>query len=338
MTFRLGMKALAQFSSQMGTMVEAGLPIRKSLATVERGAVGSRRRMYRRIAAAIENGATLSEAMEQQGRAFPALSLRLVKVGETAGVLEKVFKGLADYYDLLRSIWTKMIVGLIYPAFEYLGLVGVLTVVTYIFAMLGQGQGTGEGASPGMAALRVFTTGMLIFVAPIVLYFVVTRLFGGLRVVHELLLHVPVIGNVMRTIAIARFSWCMELMTDAGMQIYNSITWSLEATANGAFAARATGVIQRLKDGQPLHESLQKTGLFPHDYVEMISVAEVSGSMPEMFGRLARNYFEKMGQALKAFGTVVFWLVWIVVAGVIIYYIFRFASMAFGHLNTITNI
>ena len=320
MAFRLGMKRLGQFARQMGTMVEAGLSIRHALSTAERSSSPGRRRIYRRLAAEIENGWTLSEAIERQGRAFPPLFQRMVNVGETAGVLEKVFKGLADYYELVRAIWVRLLTQLIWPVIEYFGLFFVLALVAYLRIMFS------SGPSPGKAALRILATGMLIFCIPIVLYFAATRLLGGMRVVHEFLIHVPVAGNIMRTTALARFSWCMELMTDAGVQIFDAITWSLQATANGAFASRGPAINRRLKDGVPLHECLRQTGLFPSDYAEMIAVAEVSGSMPEMFGRLARNYFVKMDHALKALGQVMFWLVWIIIASVIIYYIFKFAG------------
>jgi type IV pilus assembly protein PilC len=125
----------------------------------------------------------------------------------------------------------------------------------------------------------------------------------------------------------------MELMTDSGVNIYNALQWSMEATANGAFEGRTAGIIERIKDGLPLAKSLEMSGLFPHDCVEMISVAEESGSMPDTFKRLARNYFEQADLAIRALVSAFSWLIWISVASVIIYYIFTMAMTYIGAIN-----
>jgi len=143
----------------------------------------------------------------------------------------------------------------------------------------------------------------------------------------------PLIGPLVRTIAIARFSWAMELMTTAGVRILDAIQWSLEATTNKAYSSRAPGIIERVESGMKLHEALRGTRLFPDDYTEMIAVSEESGSMPDIFARLARNYFEKMDTALKALATAAFWLIWIFVAAVIIYVIFRIALAYTGMIG-----
>ena len=321
MTFQLRKKVLAAFSRQMSVMLEAGLSVRHALATVERGARASLRQLYHRLGTEIENGRTFSEAIEIEGRAFPPLFQRLVHVGETVGGLDNVLKRLSDYYDLLRTVYRRLLVTLIWPVFEYWALIFVLTIVAYVVALFG------NNPNPDRAALRVFGVGALAFCAPIALYFVVTRLLGGSRVFHEILLRVPVIGKLMRTMAIARFSWVMEMMTAGGIRILDAIRWSFESTTNGAFEARAPGVIEQVRSGVPLNEALGRTGLFPHEYTEMIHVAEESGTMPDIFARLARNYFEEMDRRIKALGVVMFWVIWIIVAAVIIGYIIHFAMM-----------
>ena len=154
---------------------------------------------------------------------------------------------------------------------------------------------------------------------------------------HELLLRVPVLGNVFRTLALARFCWSMEMMTDSGVNIFNALQWSMEATANGAFEGRTPAIIQRVKDGLPLSKSLEMSGLFPHDCIEMVSVAEESGSMPETFKRLAKNYFEQADLALRALVTAFTWLIWAGIAAVIIYNIFKMAMIYINAINGALN-
>lgn len=322
MTFRLSLKNLVAFSRQMATMLEAGLPIRRSLSVLERDPRTANRNLYRAIGGDIEQGRSFAEALEARGRAFPALFKRLVAVGETAGGLDLALKRLADYYDFIRTMWRRFFVRLTYPMIQYVLMILVLAVATYFLELVHQ-----TNRDPTWPAVRILIIGIVIFFLPFVLYFSLTRLLGGRRWVHELLTRFPFLGRLVRTFALARFSYSMEMMTGSGVRIFDAIKWSLEATANGAYEARCPQILESIRNGVPLFESLEKTGLFPYDYIQMLHTAEESGSMPDIFGRLSRNYFEKAEAAIKVLAVAMSFLIWIAVAGAIIYYIFVFAGM-----------
>ena len=328
MTGRLGLKKLVSFSRQLGTMLNAGLPIRRALAVAERSARPPMKGVYHRVGAAIEQGAGVSQALENEGRAFPVLYLRLVHMGEMVGGLDQVFVRLAEYYEFIRSMWTKLISRLLYPLIEYWAAIGVLALVAYIRSMF-----LPNGSGSPRDAIMILGAGALVFFAPIIAYFVITRSLSGSRAAHEVLLGIPVVGNVFRTLAVARFCWSMEMMTDSGVNIFNALQWSMEATANSAFEGRTPAIIQRVKDGLPLSKSLEMSGLFPGECIEMISVAEESGSMPETFKRLAKNYFEQADLAMRALVTVFTWMIWSAIAAFIIYNIFKFAMIYMNALN-----
>jgi type IV pilus assembly protein PilC len=332
MALRLGLKNLAGLSRRLSTMLEAGLPVRRALAVAERSSRPPQRGLYQRVGLAIEQGDTFSQALEREGRAFPVLYIRLVRMGEAVGSLDKVLKRLADYYEFVRTMWMRLISSLVYPILQYFAAVCILSVVTYILDMVDPERMVPRPI-PGFSAPMVFVLGIGLFVAPIVVYFVATRLFGGLRATHELMIRIPVVGNVMRALALARFSWSMELMTDSGVNIFNAIQWSMEATANGAFEGRMPAIIQRIKEGVPLSNSLEMSGLFPIEYIEMAHVGEESGSLPETFGRLAKNYFDQAERALRAMTTVLGWAIWVCVATLVIFFIFRFFAMYLGNIN-----
>lgn len=327
MIFRLGLRSLSNFSLRMSTMLNAGLPIRRALTVIQRGARPGQRALYERLAARIDNGRTFAEALEAEGRAFPVFFLRLTAVAETSGGLDKVLKRLGEYYAFIRSVWMRLIVRLIYPAFNYWGLVFVFIIVACL-PMLIAGDSGWE-----IIALKIFAKGLVVFCLPVVLYYALTRTLGGSHFVHGVLMRVPLAGHAMRTLALARFSLAMELMTEAGVRIFDAITWSLEATANGAFIARGPAMLGDLQDGVELDKVLEHTGLFPDDYVQMINVAHQSGSLPDMFARLSRDYFDRAETAMRALSWVAMILLWLVVAGVIIYYIFVYA---FAYISLIS--
>lgn len=321
MAFRLGLRALTRFCHQMGVMLESGLALHHALTVAERGAPAGLRPVYRGLAASIEGGCTFSEALDAQGRRFPVLLRRLVQVGETAGKLDAVMKRTAEYYTLVRRIWLKFLTSLIWPLIEYVAMVLILAAMTYLRGILSSPQ----DPDAGFKAMRIIVIGVLVFVAPIALYVAGTRLMGGMRGVHEVMMRIPVVAMVMRAMGLGRFAWCMEMMTDTGVPILQGIAWSMEATANRMFIARTPRIVNDVRNGIQISEAFRHSGLFPPDFVEMIYIGETSGKMPEMFRHLSRIYFEKLEDAMKVISVVAFWVVWGVVAGVIIYFIFTLA-------------
>ena len=332
MALRLGLRNLSRFCEQVGIMLDAGLTLRRALAVVERGAKPGMRSVCRRLGGDIEGGSTFSEALERQGRRFPLLLRRLVAVGETVGQLDAVLKRAARYYEFLHRIWTRLLISLIWPAMEYWGMIFVISAMTYLRGTLGEAHDPMAGARAG----GILLIGIAAFCAPIALYFVATRILGGMRFVHEIMMRLPIIGMIMRTMALGRFAWCMEMMTAGGVRVLNAITWSLQATGNGVFIARERRIADDLMNGLSLSDALRNSKLFPLEFVEMLRVGEESGTMPEMFGRLARTYFERYEDALKVIGQVMFWLMWAIVAGVIIYFIFTIFMSVFGGVLELT--
>jgi type II secretory pathway component PulF len=330
MASRLSLRKLSGFSRRLATMLEAGIPVRRALNTMEKGAWGAERKMYARLGKDIEDGCTFTEALARQEGAFPLFFLRLVQVGETVGMLGRVLTRLADYYDAVRDMWARFIGRMIYPVFQYWALILVLSLVAYIMGMLGQ-RPTGQ-----RDAVRIFLIGVALFVTPFLGYFIITRVMGASRVLYEVALRIPAVGYAMRSMALARFSWSMALMTDAGVNIIDALRWSLQSTSNAAFEARTDGIIALLKDGEPVSRALDQTKLFPLEYIEMVHTGEESGKMPEMFDRMAKIYFEKADQAIRAMVAAIGWLVWAAVAAVIVFYIFTFAVSYMNQIGQLT--
>lgn len=335
MAARFGLRKLSSFSRRLATMLEAGIAVRRALATMEKGAAGVERRMCAEIGKDIEDGCTFTEALARQGGAFPLFFLRLVQVGETVGMLGRVLTRLADYYDAAREMRNKFVTRLIYPFFMYWALVLILALLAYLNVMQ-RLSAEGNATTDAAAATRILVGGVVIFVAPFLVYFFVTRVMGGSRMLYEIANRVPVVGYALRSMALARFSWSMALMTDAGVSILDSIRWSMQSTSNAAFEAHTEGILSRLKDGDPVSTALDQTKLFPLEYIEMIHTGEQSGKMPEMFERMSKTYFEKADQAVRAMVAAIGWTIWAVVAGVIVYFIFSFAMAYMQLINRFT--
>jgi len=330
MSFRLGLKTLSHFCGQLSTMLEAGIPLQQALFTAERKSRPGRREIYRRLGAAIESGATFTEALEREGRRFPILMRRMVLVGEKVGRLDRVLKQLADYYAFLRRIWMRLIARLAWPLFEYWFAVALFSLVAWI---LGSLEIPGLPAFiAGLRAWQVFLGGAAVFFTPIALYFLLTRLLGGRAPVHAVMMATPVVGGIMRDFALGRFAWCMEMSTDAGVPIHDAIKWSAEATGNHVFIRHAQRINEDLRGGVPLPEAFSRSGLFPPDFMEFVETGSTSGRLPEMFGRLSRTYFDRSETGLKVISFVLVILVMLTVIGALAFIVVSYWLAYYGQI------
>lgn len=120
------------------------------------------------------------------------------------------------------------------------------------------------------------------------------------------------------------------------MPVDRSLTASLKATNNGAFQNLAPLVCAGIREGEDLSVVLEASQLFPEGYLHMVSVAETSGTVPEMLHRLSPQFEEQARRSLKALTATVSWLVWLLVATFIVFFIFRFFSWYVGMIKELT--
>lgn len=318
MQFRWGLRRLSQFCHRLGILLQSGLTLQKALSVIARDRRGSTRALCGRMQTAIETGSTFSEALDAEGRRFPILLRRILRAGEETGGMEDILLRLADYYAYLRRLWMHMIVDLCWPIAEYwMAIAIVATAVAIKPDILG---GTVlKGLSPGAIVLVCAS----VFVVPIALYFVASRLLGGRRMVQEFTHRVPLLGTLLRNMGLGRFAWCMEMTTSAGIYIGQALKLSIEASGNKLMEAHTQEMLEQVEAGARLHEVLAQTGLFTAEFNDMVDSAEHAGQLSEMFGRMARDYFERCETVFKVLAHLMFWPVWGVVALIIIYFMFN---------------
>lgn len=316
-------KKLIWFCNSMATMLDAGLPVTRALTVTGRQAGGGMRSGLARVLKGVEKGSTLAEAMGRE-RGFPDLLVQLVRVGETSGTLERTIAEAGRYYEFQQQLWRSFLSGIAWPAFQYIIAVAVVAFTFTVLAGLGNAMGDPRmvlGLGYGIPVLVVF------------LYVFMLRPLGGTRPVHELLLRIPVIRSVSLNLALARLSLLMHLMTEAGVPLMESVREAMRGTANATFDARGDRVARTVECGGSLTDGFAETRLFPREYLEVMAVAEESGKLSERFAWLARHYAERASGSLKALNRVAGVLVWILVAAVIVTFIFKIFSQYVGSLN-----
>jgi type IV pilus assembly protein PilC len=147
------------------------------------------------------------------------------------------------------------------------------------------------------------------------------------------MMKLPVVGTCMESFAIARFSWAFYLTQEAGMPIDQSLAASLKATANGAFIAATPQIVQDVRNGESLTDSLANSTLFPAEFVQMVHVGENTGTVPETLNRLSPQFEDQARRSLRNLAAAAGWAVWCLVAAFIIFLIFRIVFWYTGMIN-----
>ena len=335
--FGLSLKSLARVSRNLATLLSTGVAAPKAFAMAARKASDGRLKgEFSVIADKLRGGSTVTDALEESDL-LPRLYVDMVAAGEETGSLAEVLRELADHYDRtvklqqdFRSQITMPVVQAVAAVFVIAGLIFVLGIV---------GDATGGGGKDGIpqfdptgfglrgaegAAVWLmlsFGTAAAIFAA----WRLSTRSLVAARPLHRALLEVPIVGECMRKFALARFSWAYHLTQNAGLPIEASLRSAARATGNGAFAASAEPMIEDVYAGEPLSGAMENTRLFPEEYVELVHVGETSGTVPETLAHVGPQLEDDARRSLRALTAAAGWAVWAAVAGLIIYFIVRFA-------------
>jgi type IV pilus assembly protein PilC len=337
---RISLKALALSCRSLSTMLHSGVAIQRAFRTAANQNGDPRcRTALMEISEAIGRGEDVSSAMRAQYGRFPELMIDMTSVAEQTGTLPEVLRSLADHFDNLLRLRRTFLGAIAWPVFQ---LVAAILIIAFVIFILGWIASTrGENAVDPLGWGLTGTEGALIwlmstfgtFVGLFVLYQMAARSMQGQKALDSVLMKIPVLGHCMRSFAIARFSWAFALTQQAGMPIEESLESALKATSNGAFAAAVPLVWTMIKEGDELSEALAATQLFPEEFLNIVNVAETSGTVPEALERLSPQFEEQARRSMSALVAALGWLVWGIVAAFIIFVVFSIALWYIGMIN-----
>jgi type IV pilus assembly protein PilC len=336
------LKTLSVFCRSLATMLHAGVPLLKALETLARKTGDSRcRRNLAEIRQSVQQGTDIAASMRVLGTYFPDLTIDMVSVGEQSGSLPEVLDGLADHYDnnlRLKRTFIAMITWPVIQLFAAILIVGLLIWILGAIAGLQAGgkpvDMLGWGLLGWEGALQWFEMSFGSIFALFAGYYLLAHGFRQQRFLDRVLLTIPVVGGCMQSFAIARFSWAFALTQETGMPINRSLDASFKATGNGAFAGASADVQGQVLAGDELSLALAESRLFPEEYLQMVEVAETSGSVPETLARLSPQFEDQARRSLAMLASTVGWVVWLVVAIFIVFIIFSIMMRYINMINT----
>jgi type IV pilus assembly protein PilC len=315
-------------------MIDAGLPLVQCLEilagqqenkTFQKVLTGTR--------ASVEGGATLSAAMKQYPKVFDALFVNMVEAGETGGILDTILQRLAAYIEKNVKLKRAVKSALIYP-------VGVLTIaagviilllwkVVPIFATLFAGLGA-ELPLPTRVVIAMSNFVGSIFGFLILIFIVGAAIalkvwYGtpqGKYAIDATLLKLPIVGILLRKIAVARFTRTLGTLISSGVPILEGLDITARTAGNAVVERALLKVRKSLEEGKTLTDPLRETDVFPGMVTQMIGVGEQTGAMDAMLQKIADFYEEEVDAAVKdlltALEPVMIVFLGVVVGGVVI--------------------
>ncbi len=293
------------FNQQFNTLLKAGLPILKGLDLLaERAAAPRLRPVLREVRDRVREGALLSEAFSDSGL-FPRVYTTSLLAGERSGNLAGVLDSYIAYQRVTTTFRKKLRASLIYPAFLVVVATLIVTgVVTYIlprFAGLYQEM---RVPLPFITQLLVtfalelrvpLLMGFLVAVAVAVLGFFWSRTARGGLVIDRIKLRLPLFGATWVKFQVAQFCRTLSTLLSGGIPLVTALDTAAGATTSRLLSASIEQAARQVREGQPLHASLQATGFFPGLALEMIEVGEATGALAPMLASVAEFYEEDVG-------------------------------------------
>lgn len=289
-----------------------------------------------RIHLRLLRGDSLRAALKAE-TAFPPLFLNLTAVGENSGQLVEIFAALERYYALQQQLLRKFRAQIILPVAQFILAVLLISLLIWILGVLSSTRGStisGLFGLSGAGGAGIFLG--LVFGTIALLFFTVqllSRRLRGQSQFHALLLRLPGLGPSLEAIALSRFTLALQMTLDAGMSITRAVRLSLQATGNPIYAAQAESAEVALRAGADLTLALSRTRLFSKDFQHILSVAEESGSVPEVMEQQHHYYQEEAERRLKVLAQMAGGAVWLLYAIFMVIMIFRMASVYFGALG-----
>ena len=312
-TFKQGVNAkdLAVFTRQFSVMIDAGLPLVQCLEIL---AGQQENKTFESVLtttrASVEGGATLSAAMRQHDKVFDALYVNLVEAGEAGGILDTILQRLASYIEKNVKLKRAVKSALVYPVAVLLVAGGVITLLLWkvvpIFATLFLGLGV---ALPLPTRIVIGLSNFIgsIFGLLILVFFAGVAI--GLKLWHAttngryildgVLLKLPLIGILLRKIAVARFTRTLGTLISSGVPILEGLDITARTSGNAVIEKALGQVRKALEQGKNLADPLKETNVFPSMVTQMIGVGEQTGAMDAMLQKIADFYEEEVDAAVK---------------------------------------
>ena len=307
---KVGTKEIAIFFRQFSVMIDAGLPLVQCLEILAANQESqSFQKILTGVRTTVEGGATLANAMRGYPLVFDDLTTNMIEAGETGGILDIILQRLATYVEKAVRLKAAVKSALIYPvavvgmAVVIVGalLKWVVPIFSNLFAGLGVNLPLPTRIVMGLSSF-VQSFWWVVFVGAFAVFFGIGQIRKhprGRYYFDKVLLHIPVIGSLLRKIAVGRFTRTLGTLITSGVPILEGLTITAKTSGNAVLEEALMKVRMAIEEGRTIVDPLRECGVFPNMVTQMIGVGEATGAMDSMLQKIADFYEEEVDSATK---------------------------------------
>jgi type IV pilus assembly protein PilC len=308
-TTKVKVKDIAIFFRQFSVMIDAGLPLVQCLEIL---AANQENQTFQKtlngVRSTVEGGATLANAMRQYPNVFDDLTTNMIEAGETGGILDLILQRLATYVEKAVRLKAAVKSALIYP-------VAVVGIATIIVALLKWVVPIFSNLFAGLGVTLPLPTRIVMGLSAFVQSFwwvFIAGAFGivfGIRQIRKhptgkyyfdkMLLTMPIVGTLLRKIAVGRFTRTLGTLITSGVPILEGLAITAKTSGNAVLEEALMKVRKAIEEGRTIVDPLRECGVFPNMVTQMIGVGEATGAMDNMLQKIADFYEEEVDAATK---------------------------------------
>ena len=302
-------RAVAVFTRQLATMIDAGLPLVQSLDILSSQQDSKTfKGIIREIREEVEKGSTFAGALRRHPATFNELYTNLVVAGEEGGILDNILTRLANYIEKAEALKKKVKSALVYPS-TIVGVAIIVVIILMVFVIpvfetlfKSAGQ-TLPLPTLIVLALSKFIKKYVVIVIPgvILLLYLAKKYYqteSGKALIDRLLLKLPVFGGLLQKVSVARFARTLGTLVSSGVPILDGLSIVSRTAGNRTIETAILNARASIREGETIAEPLSRSGVFPPMVIQMISVGESTGALDSMLGKIAEFYEEEVDVAV----------------------------------------
>ncbi len=313
---RVKSKALVVFTRQFSTMVSAGVPMMRALTTLQEQTDSKPLKVVlAKVSADVQGGAQLSDSLAKHPKVFSSVYVNMVRAGEAGGILDQIMNRLATQVEKDNEIKGKFKSAMVYPVVVTLvaiGAVGFLLVgvVPQLAGILEDAGGTLPPQTKLILAVSNFMTNQWY----ILIGGIVAAIFGfkkftgnpkGKYKFHQLLLKIPIFGNIILKVNVARFARTFSSLLAAGVTVIDALDVTSKALTNTVIQKGLQDSIEGIKNGGNIADSLAESKILPAIIIQMTAVGEETGKLGEVLDKVAEFYEEEVNQITSSIASII---------------------------------
>ena len=302
-------KNLAVFTRQFSVMIDAGLPLVQCLDILGNQEEDKNfARVIIETRSDVEGGLSLADAMRKHPKVFDALFTNMIAAGEAGGILDTILKRLAVYIEKNVKLKQQVKSAMMYPVAVLTIAAGVVAVILWKVIPTFAAMFAGLGAElPLPTRVVIWMSDSLVRFLPFIVVGLVAMAFalkqyygtdGGRHVIDRLVLRLPVLGMIMRKIAVARFCRTLSTLISSGVPILDGLEITAKTAGNAIVEDGIMTTRKSIERGETVSAPLKETGVFPAMVTQMIGVGEATGALDTMLAKIADFYEEEVDVAV----------------------------------------